>query len=126
MYRVAVAPRLIVLLAWFFAALQTAYSEMRPWAARGGRPVQAEVVAFDPGTKKATLKRATGTQTVVAFDALIDGDQAYLTEYQRKIDESAAAAKANAGKMVDYKSDPATACYTGSVPAFPATRTWRR
>ena len=111
MRHLSVVPSLIVLLAWFFAARQTAYSEVRPWAARGGRPVQAELVTYDPGTKKVTLKLATGSQTVVAFDTLTDADQAYLTERQRKIDEGIAAAKANAGKTVDYQSDGPEAVY---------------
>lgn len=118
--------RLIVVLTWFCAALQSAYSEMRAWSARGGRPVQADLLAYDPVTKKVTLKLATGNQTVAAFDALSDADQAYLTERQRKIDESVAAAKANAGKIVDYQSDgPEAASYhvyfpTSYNPAAPA------
>ena len=70
---VRVVPRLFLLLASVFAAFQMAYSEMRPWTARGGRPVQADLVAYDPGTKKVTLKLATGSQVSVAFDTLTRG-----------------------------------------------------
>ena len=97
--------RSILLLAGFLATLHVAHSETRNWSARGGRPVPGELLAYDPLTKKATLKLSTGAQTVVAFDALSDADQAYLAERQRKLDESISAAKANAGKIADYQSD---------------------
>ena len=136
--------RSILLLAFIFAAFHVAHSETRNWSARGGRPVPAELLAYDPLTKKATLKLSTGARTVVAFDALSDADQSYLTERQRKFDESIAAAKANAGKIADYQSDGPEAvsyhvyypanynpsapppCSSCSVPAGPAKASWAR
>jgi hypothetical protein len=80
-------------------------AESRAWSNREGKAIQAEFVTYDSETKKVTLKLSNGNKATLALDALSDSDQSWLTDRQSKLDETAAAIRANAGKTASYRSD---------------------
>ena len=92
-------------------------AESRSWSNREGKVIQAEFIAFDPEAKKVTLKLPNGTQPSLGLETLSDADQSWITERQRKIDSELATLKANAGKIVSYKSDgPEAVTYHAYYP----------
>lgn len=86
-------------------APMTIHAESRAWSNREGKSIQAELVHYDSTGKKVTLKLSNGKEVTLALDTLSDGDQAWLTERQRKVEETANAVQAMAGKTVSYQSD---------------------
>ena len=81
------------------------HAEFRAWTNREGKTIQAELVTYDPATKKVTLKLSNGNRATLPIDTLGDSDQSLLTDRQRKLDEAAAAVRANAGKIVSSQSE---------------------
>lgn len=75
------------------------------WTDRQGRTIQAEFVSFDPAAAKVKLRLPNGTEPLIDLARLCDEDQGWILARQKREEEAAAAAKQNAGKVVDYVSD---------------------
>ncbi len=85
--------------------LSPVQAESRAWSNREGKVIQAELVSYDPETKKVILKLSNGSQPTLASETLSDADQAWLDERQRNLDERAATFRASAGKTISYQSE---------------------
>jgi hypothetical protein len=79
--------------------------ESRQWTNSTGRTIEAEFIGFDAAANKVTIKLANGKEVMIGVDTLSEADRTWLSERQRKLDEAAAAVKANAGKIVQYQSE---------------------
>ena len=103
-----VPPPLAITCAAWLAFTTPATAETRTWTNREGRKIQAELDAYDPATRKVTLKLATGARSTIPSESLSDADQEYITETRRKEDEARAALRTNGGKTVTYRIEGET------------------
>jgi len=93
-------------LAFLFPTFSFAEDKAREWESAEGRKILAELVAYDPESGNLRIRRSDGVEFNLNQDQLSEGDQDFLAEHVKFLEEMATLA----GTVKDYPvpGDPAS------------------